>query len=99
MSLDIQQWRKKPVVVSAVLLTEDNTVEVARWCDGTVRWRIKSSDGDEWQTVDIPTLEGTMTAVPGTYVVRGTRGEFYPVHHDPFHDTFEHLPPRSDHVV
>lgn len=40
-------------------------------------------------TLKIPTLEGTMTAQPGDWIIRGTRGEFYPVKPEPFADTFE----------
>lgn len=37
----------------------------------------------------IRTLEGTMTIRPGDWVVRGTKGEFYPVKPDIFAETYE----------
>lgn len=37
----------------------------------------------------IITREGTMRVSPGDWVVKGTRGEFYPCKPDAFADTFE----------
>ena len=37
----------------------------------------------------IPTLEGTMTANPGDWIIRGVRGEFYPCKPDIFKVTYE----------
>lgn len=37
----------------------------------------------------IPTLEGLMTAMPGDYIIRGIRGEFYPCKPDIFEATYE----------
>jgi hypothetical protein len=39
--------------------------------------------------IEVQTLEGTMRADAGDWIVRGTRGEFYPVKPGPFADTFE----------
>jgi hypothetical protein len=37
----------------------------------------------------IDTLEGTMTASPGDFVVRGVQGEFYPCKPDIFAATYD----------
>lgn len=39
--------------------------------------------------LDIPTLEGTMTAKPGDWIIRGVKGEFYPCKADIFAATYE----------
>jgi hypothetical protein len=39
--------------------------------------------------VYIPTREGTMTAQPGDYIIRGVAGEFYPIKPDIFAATYE----------
>lgn len=39
----------------------------------------------------IETLEGTMTASLGDYIVKGVDGEFYPVKPDIFEQTYEVL--------
>jgi hypothetical protein len=42
-------------------------------------------------TLDIPTLEGTMTAQPGDYIIRGVQGEVYPCKPDIFEQTYERV--------
>ena len=37
----------------------------------------------------IGTLEGTMTAVPGDWIIRGVQGELYPCKPDIFAETYE----------
>lgn len=39
--------------------------------------------------LEIETLEGTMTARPGDYVIKGVQGEFYPCKPDIFAETYE----------
>ncbi len=51
--------------------------------DGSARFH------DEDGTLHIHTLEGTMTAQRGDWIIRGVRGEFYPCKPDIFADTYE----------
>lgn len=44
-------------------------------------------DGE--RCICIPTLEGTMTARPGDWVIRGVAGEFYPCKPDIFEATYK----------
>lgn len=39
----------------------------------------------------IETLEGTMTASPGDWIVKGVKGEIYPVKPDIFEETYSPL--------
>lgn len=39
--------------------------------------------------LEIETLEGTMTARPGDFIIRGVQGEFYPCKSDIFAATYE----------
>lgn len=39
--------------------------------------------------VKIPTLEGTMEASIGDYIIKGVNGEFYPCKPDIFNKTYE----------
>lgn len=84
-----QTYVKKAVRVKAMRLDEDNAQDVAHWCGGQVV-ELTYIPG-EGQGVEIPTLEGTMTAIPGDFVIKGTRGEFYPCKPEPFQDTFERV--------
>ena len=47
-------------------------------------WRITGDLG-----IDIPTLEGTMHANPGDWIIRGVKGELYPCKPDIFEATYE----------
>lgn len=40
-------------------------------------------------TVDIETLEGTMRAEPGDWIIKGVKGEYYPCKPDIFALTYE----------
>lgn len=43
------------------------------------------------ESTAIVTLEGTMVAQPGDYVVTGVRGERWPVRKDIFEETYEEV--------
>lgn len=89
----IQKYRKRPVEIEAVRVTPDNVDEVARWCGGRVVRESKPSDpSDVYVALQIPTLEGVMTAQTyhgGDYLIRGVAGEFYPCKPDIFDATYE----------
>jgi hypothetical protein len=75
-------FKKKPVVIEARLL-EFNTgsqKNIAKWCSGKL-----GLDG----SVLINTLEGTMMAFSGDWVICGVNGEFYPCKPDIFEKTYE----------
>ena len=80
----MQRYRKKPVVIEAVQLRAgerpaglDEAVAT-----GDVVW---VEDG----TAMISTLEGTMIARPGDFIIRGVKGELYPCKPDIFAATYE----------
>lgn len=62
-------YRKRPVEVEAVLVTETNVIDVAEWCGGMAF---------PGAGLMIPTLEGVMRADIGDWVIRGVEGEHYP---------------------
>lgn len=39
----------------------------------------------------IPTLEGTMAAEIGSYIIRGIKGKYYPCRGDIFENTYEEV--------
>lgn len=84
---EVRTYVTKPTRIQAFRLDEDNAEEVANWCGGQVV-ELTYIPG-EGQGVEIPTLEGTMTAIPGDFVIRGTRGEFYPCKPEPFNDKYK----------
>lgn len=86
-------YRKRPVVVEAIQFTGtgDSCTAVTAFFGhpyaGTHRWKSTTYDGG-W----IITLEGEMEFKPGDWIIKGTRGEFYPCKPGPFADTFEPIP-------
>lgn len=88
------QYRKKPVAIEAMRFYGDKLAmaEVARWCGGRLRSEAKASDHtDVAYWIDIPTLEGVMTASRGDYVIKGVQGEFYPCKESIFRETYERV--------
>lgn len=80
-------YRKRPIVVEAEQWTGSNWPTmldfiVARGGDAHTH----TSMNDR---LVIHTLEGTLLAEPGDWVVRGVEGEYYPVKNSVFQKTYE----------
>lgn len=83
--MSIQQYRKKPVVIEAILW--DGTTECA--FKMVNEWNAGFTHNVEKGEAYIITLEGTMTANKGDYIIKGVKGEFYPCKPDIFDATYE----------
>lgn len=80
------KYRKKPVVIDAVQWDGNmSTLSGLGTFEGQLRQDLL---GDE---IDIETLEGTMTANVGDWIVKGVSGELYPVKPDIFEKTYERI--------
>lgn len=77
------RYRKKPVIIDAIQWTGDNYMEIDLFVDAA--HRTYPSLG----IVCIDTLEGTMEANPGDFIIKGVNGEFYPCKPDIFEKTYE----------
>lgn len=85
-------YRKKPVVIEAMVLTDTNAGEVVAWITSHGHRAIVRGGpggGSIEGTVIITTLEGNMTASVGDLVIKGVQGEFYPCKPDIFAATYE----------
>jgi hypothetical protein len=81
------RFRKKPIVIDAVRFQHWNTSEVADFLGGSPGF---GSDGDPIVPfVLIETLEGTMRANDGDWIIRGVAGEYYPCKDSIFRATYE----------
>lgn len=93
------QYRKKPVVIDAILWdgTEKCMHEVVLPFFGDISklpndgTHVNPGLGYTPPTgeLDIPTLEGVMTAKPGDWIIKGVKGEFYPCKPDIFEATYD----------
>lgn len=84
------EYRKKPVVISAILYDWNDEETTADEAQDLVCDFMKSNiviDGDD--DIEIATLEGTMYATKGDYIIKGVNGEFYPCKPDIFTKTYD----------
>lgn len=88
----IKQYRKKPVVIEAVQWTGNNPSEIVDFVgEGK---RLFTYVHQVWGTemaLQIKTLEGTMSADIGDYIIKGVKGEFYPCKPDVFQATYKEV--------
>lgn len=74
--------RKRPVVVEAFPYDGTNG-------DDIVTWAQPAATVDLAGDLVITTFEGNHVAAPGDIVMRGTRGEFYPIKPQVYADVYE----------
>lgn len=79
------KYRKIPIVIEAIQWTGDNYEEVCEF----VGKRLDIATGYNDVGLMIRTLEGTMFASQGDYIIRGIKGEYYPCKPDIFEETYE----------
>lgn len=91
------KFKKKPVVIDAIQWT-GNESDIGPILD----WVLANPEQHDLfpgetgvgyvpglGTLDIPTLEGIMTASPGDWIIRGVKNEVYPCKPDIFEMTYE----------
>ena len=99
-----QQFRKKPVVIEAMQWTGTNIESAVDFIAGEHMIPLPKAPDDPHirpglgftpitGELTIPTLEGTMTAKPGDWIIRGVKGETYPCKPDILAATYEPVTP------
>lgn len=98
------QFRKKPVVIEAIkweglpdlneMLGSEKASEIGRM-EAFDDWLV-ANQGDRkctyhGDTILIPTLEGIMIASRGDWIIRGVKGELYPIKDEIFRETYEEV--------
>lgn len=82
------RYTKKPITIEAVqfedasLATVDKISEFMKSTQNVLH-----TSGEP--KIEIPTLEGVMTASLGDYIIKGVNGEFYPCKPDVFEKTYD----------
>jgi hypothetical protein len=78
-------FRKKPVVIEAVEWNGNRLSEVPEWLSqaieampGQVGSVVRVGDN-----IHIPTLEGTMIASPGDWIIRGVKADIFAATYEP----------------
>lgn len=89
-----RRFRKRPVEVAAVRYVGGNAVEIVAFIGGPDRARVVERQlpgpgRGMHPGIAIHTLEGTMVASLGDWIIRGVQGEFYPCKPGIFAATYE----------
>ena len=85
----MSKYVKRPIIIEAIQFDGYNAEEIKAFCgnDCTIGFLDK---------VMIHTLEGSMTANIGDYIIKGIKGEFYPCKPDIFEETYILHPEDGD---
>lgn len=98
--MTIKTFQKKPVQIQAIqYIGVSNLLEVLKFTGKSPEWhKFFNSESDyvEWvkndnEIMKIFTLEGTMNALPGDWIIKGVQGEFYPCKPEIFKATYEEV--------
>ena len=92
----MSKYRKNPVVIEAVQFTQEASdqhwfhIDDDRIFGLTTRHNIPVlMDGEGTKSLKIKTLEGTLTANIGDWIIVGVNGELYPCKNDIFNKTYK----------
>lgn len=94
------KFRKKPIVIEAFRLNERGLIAEDWFWDAVTRNDIithcfgKHEPDPAW--CEIKTLEGTMIANTGDYIIQGVHGEIYPCKADIFQKTYTEDKPKTN---
>jgi hypothetical protein len=84
----MRRYVKKPIIIDAVQWKGDNRTDIWEFCP-------LSYFNTDFETGDlklmIQTLEGSMEASLGDYIIKGIKGEFYPCKEDIFYLTYDEV--------
>ena len=81
------KYRKKPVEVDVVQFNDNDYWTLSELSKMGLNAEVKKNP----LRLEIKTLEGTMTASKGDYIIKGVNGEFYPCKPDIFDKTYERV--------
>jgi hypothetical protein len=85
----MSRFRKKPVVIEAIQFDGMNWRELLEWSGGIVTVHPSDNSPEAFPMVRVATLEGVMDGIPGDWIIKGVKGEFYPGKPDIFEATYE----------
>lgn len=87
----LMKYRKLPVIIEAFKLTNKHGTEQPQWILDAIRHKevTLAYNNGYFEGMDIKTLEGTMRANDGDYIIKGINGEIYPCKPDIFEKTYE----------
>lgn len=82
----VKRYVKRPVVIEALQWTGDNLNDILQFSSSCF-----SYERNKKMILAISTLEGTMTASIGDFIIKGIDGEYYACKPEIFEKTYEHV--------
>lgn len=85
----MKKYRKKPIEIEAAQWDGkkiDNMYPIAFFKDHDVDWRYYKQEN-----LIIETVDGPMTVPPGSWIIKGIRGELYACRQDIFEESYEEV--------
>jgi len=87
-----KSYRSKPVVIKAMrFMGHDSATEIIRMTTGIREEKGIDSQGNLIPILLVDTLEGTMQATLGDWIIIGTQGEAYPCKNEVFEVKYEEV--------
>lgn len=77
------KFRKKPLEVEAIQYTGTNEKELVEFGHSNITYN------QDLNFLKVFTLEGRMKISPGDWVIKGIKGEFYPIKNDIFIESYD----------
>jgi hypothetical protein len=84
----VAQYRKRPLVITAMQWTGENIHELITELTTTLEKPLRYPYMLNGELI-VPTLEGTLRAQKGDYIIRGVDDELYPCKKEIFQKTYE----------
>lgn len=88
----VKKYKSKPIVIEAIQWKSDNFNEIYEFTEGQAN--LLNVHGEK--VLVLLTLEGSMSASVGDYIIRGRVGEYYPCKCLPFHERYEEVKEVAD---
>jgi len=85
------KFRKKSITIEAIQWNGKNEIDIVKLANGDAGLEFCDDFMENNPTVQIETLEGTMTANVGDWIIKGIMGEIYPCKNDIFEKTYDNL--------
>jgi hypothetical protein len=83
----VRKFRKRPVTIEAMQLVDERSVlDIEEWMNSP-----DTGYSTNPPTLWIRTLEGTMEATVGDWIIKGVQGEFYPCKNEIFIKTYQEV--------
>ena len=87
MAKGVRQFRKRPVTIEAMQITDATSVlDIEEWINNPA-----TGYSTNPPTIWIDTLEGRMEGREGDWIIKGVSGEFYPCKPDIFEKTYQEV--------